>query len=68
MHADSFTAFGGGSGLALWDLPSEERKAKYTGHPVGRHRNPLLAPKLSLSWSPSRACYPDSSASLGPFA
>ena len=34
MHADNVTAFGGGSSLAMWDLPSEERKAKYTGHPV----------------------------------
>lgn len=33
IHADNL-AFGGGSSLALWDLSSEERKAKYTGHPV----------------------------------
>ncbi len=30
--ADGVTAFGGGSSLALWDLSSKERRAKYTGH------------------------------------
>ncbi|KAG1676919.1 hypothetical protein FOA52_014795 [Chlamydomonas sp. UWO 241] len=34
ISPDCETAFGGGSVLSLWDISSQERKAKFTGHPA----------------------------------
>jgi hypothetical protein len=37
LYADNATVFCGGSTLALWNLESGEKQAKFTGHPVRVH-------------------------------
>ena len=36
LIADASAAFCGSTALALWDLAAQERRTKYTGHPVSR--------------------------------